>query len=415
MKEIKQYKSDYLGGLILFLVSPLFSMIYSLKNYQYKSSKYLLWFFIPYLGYSLQITDSYIGDAVRYREHFYEYIATKRSILALFDVLFADSQNLEIVERLISISVGKFTDNYHFLFCAYGFVFGYFFSSNFEYLYKKIDSTKLPYTTFLTIILFFVIPPWYINGFNFWCASQIFLYGILPCLIDNNYKYLVFIFISPLVHFSFYIIIIVSLGFLLVKNRNMFIFYLFCLSFIFVYVLTPSSFASLMNYLPEAFVRRGDAYINPEESEHEGGRIIGTVKWLYSMSLNLILTLVYLKNKQSILDNRNLKTMFLYTFYIIACFNILSIIPSIHRFLSIGRWFLLATLFVCLYSKNIEQGFLRKSFYRLQPLACIYCIFEMMRTLFSLVGVCSILSNVFVVHLFENDDFTIGNIMKFLN
>lgn len=415
MKQINEYKSDYLGAILLFLVSPLCSVIYSLKNYEYKSSKYSLWFFVSYLGYSLYITDSYTGDAVRYRARFYELIGSDTSISSLFSVLLSDSQNLEIVERVISITVGRLTDNYHFLFCAYGLVFGYFFASNFAYLYKHIKPEKLPNTVFITATLFFVIPPWYINGFDFWCASQIFIYGILPYLIDNNRKYLIFILISPFVHFSFYIILVLSLFFLLIRNNDKFIFYLFCISFLFVYALTPSFFGSFIDYLPESIVRRSDAYINPEQIEHEGGRIVGSVRWLFSMSLNFVFAFLFLKNKKSILDDRNLKTMFLYTFYIIACFNILSIIPSVNRFLSIGRWLLLATLFMCLYSQNIKQEILQKSFYWIQPLVIVHCILEVIRTLFPLVGVGSILSNVFLIHSFEQNDFTIGNILKFLN
>src|SRR5690606_21958839 len=102
----------------------------SLKFANKQWAKNGIWAFSAFVGYCFLIDENSTGDAFVYRYSFYYFIQNEYDYSRLFSSLFEYSSEIEFVERFISITVGQFTDNYHFLFFAYGLFFGYFFSRN---------------------------------------------------------------------------------------------------------------------------------------------------------------------------------------------------------------------------------------------------------------------------------------------
>ena len=179
--------------------------------------------------------------------------------------------------------------------------------------------------------------------------------------------------------------------------------------------MSPSDFAPIIeNYLPEIIVGRSSAYINTEESAHEGGRIIGLIAMIYKFSIYIVFLLIYKNYRIFIQQNIALNRMFLYSFYIVGVFNILSVIPSVERFLLIGQWILISTIFILFYSLNeIEGGFIVSSLNKIKPIILLFCLTVAIRFLFPIMGVGSILSNPFLINFFVEDDLVIGSIFNF--
>ena len=173
-------------SLILFLIWPFFSIIYAIRNYRAIWAKDLVWFFVIFFGFTLTIiladTEGQ-ADSTRYRDKFVA-MAGQQVNFDNISVLFydEDSQVLDVIETIVIFTVSRFTGNYHVLFAVFGLIFGYFYSRNIWYLIdragKRIATENIP----IILTFAFVVGFWEINGFRFWTATHIFLFGALPYL-----------------------------------------------------------------------------------------------------------------------------------------------------------------------------------------------------------------------------------------
>lgn len=401
-------------GLLLFFISPLLSFFLSIRNYNVPFFKNIVWFFAGFLGYCLQVQTDGSGDSAVYLSNFLDYYNNSLNYDYLFDNFFSNRGHIEIVGNLIAMTVAQFTNNYHFLFLGYGLFFGYFFSRNISYMYENISAERRKGCIWITVAITFVIPIWNINGFDFWTASHVFIYGILPIIYKKKYHRVLFIALCPLIHFSFYFMIIISFFFLFIRYFKRTIVVIFILSF-FVTEIESSQFSFVFNYFPEILVGRVDAYINGSKS-NTGGNIIRFVNLLYSFSIYFVFYTSYINNKFFIEKDKNLERLYLYTFYIIGVFNVLSLIPSVGRFLFIGQFFLWVALFLMLNSLSLEN-YMRvyAGFNRIKIILILFWTISIIRYLFPLLGIGSFLSNPLLVWIFVNDDFVIGNFLDFLS
>lgn len=403
-------------GYLIFIVSPIISFIYALKFYRKKESKNILWAFIVFFGYTFQITENYIGDAVRYKDKFLETYNIGTSYKSLFSNFLSNTQNMEIVERFISTTVSKFTDNYHFLYMFYGVFFGYFFSRNIYYIYKYSDNCKVKNLWVLVLLLFSTIPFWNINGFDFWAASQVFIFGITPFLIEKKTKKLWLLLITPFIHFSFYILLPVIISFYFVRNKYKLLIVFFISSFL-IFNLPLEIFSNLIKtYMPDLIVRRSEAYIaiDDAESRQSGGRIMSLAVNLARFSIYLIFLYFYRNHKEVIINSKYSNLLF-FSIFFISIFNILSVIPSINRFINIGNWLLVSSLILVIFelksnSQISEFIYLRKKINFFKPIFLFLSLLIIARYLLPVLGLGSIFSNIFVVNYFVNDDIVIGNV-----
>jgi nitrogen fixation-related uncharacterized protein len=312
------------------------------------------------------------------------------------------------------MTVAQFTNNYHFLLLSYGVFFGYFFSRNIAYMYEHSTGDLKKGYIWLTLSVTFVIPIWNMNGFDFWTASLVFIYVMLPVIYEKKYSRIVFLVFCPLIHFSFYFMIAISLMFFLIKSFEKIIVVVFILSF-FITGVDNSQFDFLLGYFPDIITERTEVYINSSKS-NTGGNILRFANLIYSLGLYYVFYKSYTTNKSYIDSKGNLKQMYLFVFYIIAVFNVLSLIPSVGRFLLIGQTFLFITLFFILNNKDFENYHkLYLDIKKIRIILILYWTLLIFRYLFPIVGIGSILSNPFLVQFFIDDDYVIGNILDFLN
>lgn len=400
---------------ILFLASPILALFLALKNITKSWSKNILWVFSGFMGFCFVIDENSTGDAFVYRERFYEYIQTDYNYSQLFENLFRYGSEIEIVERLISVTIGKFTDNYHFLFLGYGLFFGFFFSRNIWYAVQHYRNVNSKGSLIAILGLFFSIPIWNINGFDFWASSQVFLYGALPLLIEKKYSRVVFILICPLIHFSFYLLILLLVIYRIVKAQPNTLFIFYVLSF-FMFWLDKSLFASLAErILPELIFSRANVYLLTEQNERNGGTIMFVINVIYSFYLNIVFIFLYFKRKNFIFSNPLLSNLFIAIFYFTACFNFLDIIPSMDRFLFISKSLMWVFLILLLGSNDfISIGWIRKYLNYGLVILVFYWLSIITRFLFPLLGIKSFLGGPILATILIEDDFVIGTILEYL-
>lgn len=403
------------GVYLLFFLSPIACLIYAMRNLANKHAKNVIWLLCGYLGYSIQITPEYKGDAVRYIEEFLKLGSEEGRVLATISNLFSDTANIEIVEKIISMFVSSFSDNYHVLYLFYGLFFGYFFSRNISYLYELTAVNKKKGLIWIIVALFFTLPPWGINGFNFWTASQIFIFAMLPYIIEKDKKRLLFIVLAPLTHFAFYVIIMISFCFFFFKKKNYKTFYILSFAFLFINF-SPQLLGSLIvDFIPEVFMHKFKMYTELKVGQKKtGGRIFEFLQYIYVIGSTIIFLSIYNFNEVFIKKNKALFRLFHYGFFFMATINILSVIPSVARYFSIGNWVLWSAVgYLMILNKNlVESNRLRKLMFSSAPLIVLIASISIVRYLFPILGLGSFLSNPILSMFFTDDDFVLGNIVE---
>lgn len=400
--------------LLFFLVSPLFSYIAAIRNYRAPFSKNVVWFFAAFLGYCLQIQLDSTSDSAVYMNNFLNYYNYRLGYDHLTSSFFSNRNHIEIVGNLISMTVAQFTNNYHFLFMSYGLFFGYFFSRNIAYIYENFSGNLRKGSIWITVAITFVIPLWNINGFDFWTASQVFIYGLLPIICERKYNRVLFIALCPLIHFSFYFMFAITFLFVFAKRFKKALVLVFIVSFFFTGI-DSSKFSFLFSYFPDILVERTEAYLNASKA-NTGGNIIRVVSLIYSFSVYFVFFRSYKSNITFIESNRHIERLYLFSFYIVGVFNVLSVIPSVGRFLYIGQIFLLMAIFLLLNAVKFENHRpIYNDIKKIRGILILFWSISILRFLLPMLGVGSILSNPFLVHLFVEDDFVFGNFLDFLN
>ncbi len=406
-------------SLILFLIWPFFSMIYAIRNYRAIWAKDLVWFFVIFFGFTLTIilADSdEQSDGSRYRDKFVAMAGQQVS----FDnvaILFYDeeSQVLDVIETIVIFTVSRFTDNYHVLFAVFGLIFGYFYSRNIWYLTdlagKGIVTENIP----IILTFAFVVGFWEINGFRFWTATHIFLFGTLPYLFEGKKNYLGFAVLAVFMHFSFILPLLV-LGFHIITGKRTSVYFvLFVLTF-FVKELNLTQLGEYLTAnLPEIFLPRVKGYVN-EEYASGISEIYAKANWYvvyYQLALKwsvvVLMAGIFFYGNAFLKANKNFDRLFSYTLLLYSVANIFSLIPSGGRFLSLANLFAIALIFFYLqYAPKIKS--IRKLMFFAIPALSLYVIVAL-RIGIQAMGILCVVGNP-LLRIFINADVTVLEVLK---
>lgn len=224
------------GKFILFLLSPFLALIASLKSLNTKSSRFVLFFFILFFGFSMIYDGSLRNDGIfhavefqNYGRHSFE--CFERQIASFFD--FDNPENVKDIYALtVKFIVSRFTDNYHYFFLAISILYAFFTVKYFRYF---ADLKQFVWTIPWVILLyiFWKPQPVDINGVRFGTASLITIYSLFKVFVSKQNKYLFLICTTPLIHASFIFVFgLLAIIYLTRKYEKFWVLLLF-LSFVF--------------------------------------------------------------------------------------------------------------------------------------------------------------------------------------
>ena len=406
-------------SLILFLIWPFFSVIYAIRNFKAIWAKDLVWFFVIFFGFTLTIiladTEGQ-ADSTRYRDKFVamagQQVSFENLSILFYDV---DSQVLDVLETIIIFIVSRFTDNYHVLFAVFGLIFGYFYSRNIWYLIdkggEKIATSNIP----IIFTFAFVVGFWEINGFRFWTATHIFLFGALPYLFEGKKNYIGFAVLAVFMHFSF-ILPLLLLGFYIITGKRTSVYFvLFILTF-FVKELNLTQLGEFLTAnLPEIFLPKVKGYVN-EGYASEMSEIYANANWYvvyYQLALKWSITAlmsgIFFYGKTFLKANKNFDRLFSFTLLLYSVANIFSLVPSGGRFLSLANLFAIALIFFYLqYAPKIKS--IRKLMYFVVPALSLYTIVAL-RIGIQAMGILCVVGNP-LLRIFINADVTVLEVLK---
>lgn len=387
----------------LFLVSPLVSLCIVLRSYKGPLVKNVLWAFIIFYGFNFVIYDEFM-DANRYAERLVTLHRTEVGLDNFLGLFLSDDESsfLDAAGPLITFVVSRFTESATVLFGAYAMVFGFFYSRNVFFVLERTEG-KLKIVSWIALsIICLIIPFWSINGFRFWTASQLFLYGMLPYLFEEKKrKYLLISACSVLFHFSFAIplAVVIFSGML---TRNLTVLYIaFLVSFLFNFVQLQPLQDFLMQYAPDFLHTKLHTYVN----ENYAGNLEAaqeTTKWFVLFKSELIryfgvilISILYFLNREYIKEREVLMNTFCMILYFSVFNNVIASIPSVGRFQLLNYFLLYSFVLMIVQNDSGEFLWLKRSICLAAPLLAIFVTFQL-RIGFQTINILTITGNPFL-------------------
>ncbi len=350
---ISPQKRKFIYGL-LFLVWPFGTSIAAIKFNREPMAKNIFWLFCIFFGYTFVI-DFQEADSARYAQRFIDYANSNMSFGDLLGDLYSkNTQQIDIVQPLITFFVSRVTRNPAWLFAAFATVFGFFYSRNLWYVLARIQGKK-SYLIYLYFVVFALLNPiWQINGFRMYTAVHVFLFGALPYLVEGKKKYLIWAVSSVFVHFSLTLGVVVLLGFAFIPKR-LSLFYWFFIFTSFVKEVDLAVVKDLLSLLPDVFFYRTQAYANIDymASLEKSEQFINwyvtfakqSVVWVsYAMA-----TWVFFFGREFLKKYREYYILFCFALLMVGFANVSSLIPGGGRFMTIGNLFMYAFFIIYLF------------------------------------------------------------------
>lgn len=389
-------KKNSFMGYITFFISPIVSVFISLKNYNQTWSKNIVWLFSIFYSYHFVIPNK-SADINSYFEKFTSYVHQNYNINDFIFSLYGEGSNtLDVLEPLVSYFTSKFTSNEKVLLTIYGLIYGYFFSRNIAFFLERLNSKMKLSLIPLMLLLLITIGIWNINGFRFWCASHIFIYGVVRSIIYKRNIGILIALLSCFVHLGMLIPTVVAVLFRFLKQLPVLPLLVAYLFTFFIMELNLDSVRTLItNYSPDFILGKlesytSEAYVEAVNQKQDSYGIYFQMSKYLRMIIVLFLVIYIYSNLQRI-KHSTFYNLFVFILLLGAMTNILSQAPSGGRYLSITDFLLYGVSLG--YLQNYDNMKLSKFFPLVSVLALIYGMYE-----FRIIGI-----HTFSIHHFINN------------
>ena len=293
--------------------------------------------------------------------------------------------------------VSIFTDNAHCLFFVFAVVFGFFYSRNIWYLLDRLPD-KLPKLIWILIFYYILVCPiWNINGVRMWTALHIFVYGAMPFILEKNVKKIIWCFLSIFVHFSFIIPLLILILYKLLYIRHivniayLFIIYIISLSIKSINLDFLRNILSNISLLDNKNAYLSNEYIELVKNRQYAWHVILANDISYWIIQIMIFYSFYLYCKEKNRWSDSLKRLFSFSLVLYSISNIISLIPSLGRFLSLSKMFMIPLIIFVLV--NFMSSSRQKIMLLFLPL--IFSIIFQIRTGLDYYGIMLLLGNFF--------------------
>jgi len=397
---------DHKGITALFLFSPMLSLIVALRNFKVSWSKNLVWAFIVFFGFTFVVSNQM--DSTRYSDSLVRMAKQPIGNLANFLNLIYEKETgyVDVLQPLLTFIVSRFTDNSRVLFAVFGFVFGFFYSRNLWFLFSfvqgKLKREAIPFLLLAAL----VIAIWQINGFRFWTAAHVFVFGIFSLLTKGKIKGLLLCSASLLIHFSFILPVLLMFIYLLAGNRLVIFMILYFASF-FITQVRPEVLKSYSTQIPEVFQERTQAYTN-EEYIKERGKLNQQANWYVEgrviaihYSMNLLLAILFFRYRPQISANKIAAGLLCFGLLLATVTNLLSQVPSVVRFQMVSDIILFSFFFLFLQQVN-HRTFRLWSYIPFLLTAILYLVVEI-RVGFETTSLLTVLGNPVIAPFLPNE------------
>jgi hypothetical protein len=392
---------------VLFLLYPLAALVSSLRNFRVAKSKNIVWLFIVFYGFTFVFSNENL-DSDRYKNNL-KYMASQQatSFGDFVSLLYSDDTNyVDVAQPLLTFLLSRFTADARILFALFGLVFGFFYSRNLWFLFSFIRDEIRPKAIPLLVLAAFMVAIWQINGFRFWTAAHIFIFGLFFISQGKRSRGVLISASSIFMHFSFFLPVAVLFIYVFIGNRFVVCTALYFISF-FIAQVSPESVKAYSKSLPTVFQERTSTYITEEyvkfrtkENVNRNWYLDGRVLAL-SYSINVLLLIILLKYRKNVARISEAGVFFVTGLLLASFANIFGGIPSIIRFQTVASLCLIIALFILVQSSE-KPVFSKWVFAPFVVAACLYLVVEL-RIGFDTLGLLTLIGNPFIAAFVPND------------
>lgn len=333
----RENQTDKAIKVILFLISPFFSFLYSLRRMNTRSSYVVFFLFAVFFGMAFAV-DNYRAegtfDGVSYRIQFEEYVF--KSSWDYFDGLEGflkfDEGKKDYYYDTVAYFVSRVTDNYHVMFMVFAMIFAYFMLKCLRFLTSE-EKFNYSIAALILAYLFTTNQIFNINGVRMWTAAWVGVYALFQIFRNGNKKYFLLLFITPFFHGSFWIFIAVTImGYFLMRFNKVWV-TLFFVSF-FVGSIALELLQDISDELPVFMQLMISSYTDADYVELRTGP--GTGFWwvgrLSATAVRLymnIMVYLFIKNSQMIKANPKTRILFMFLLVYMTFVNFTMPVPSL--------------------------------------------------------------------------------------
>ena len=405
-------------GFILTLVFPFGGLIYTLSHWREKWAKNTFWLACIYLGAVLVYCPegTVLGNGADGGQYvLWMMDISSNTLSGIFANYQVEANTMDLYFPLIAYMVSRFTNNGHVLFTVFAFVFGFFYSRNVWYILEKLPNKKLGNLFILVTLYFLICPITQINGVRMWTALHVFVYAMMPYLLERKKSKLWWLLLTPLIHFSYLYVVLFALAFVLLpyrlKSQNivlLYVAYAFFIVSLFINSLNLDATSGMLAELsPEAYEGRIANYVNQDVADRKAAAsalnnwyVAGSANILH-WSYNLLMLALLPCLKRRFKNNNRLMQLFVFTLLLGGFANIMALIPSGGRFQLLAQMFKVPLILLVVLAIPRNDGF-RKMVNVALIVLLIPFVVEL-RKLLDFFSITAIVGNFITVFFWENN------------
>lgn len=361
-------------GIPLIFILPWVSYLISLFNLKSRVSAFIYIFFAAFFGYSIGFTNT-SADSYRYAEAFARFDRPD-SYLAIIQ-MYLDGELRDIYRTSLFYFTSFFSNSAHVVYAFAGLIYGLITYLNLRiYIHERGNQTDR-YTLILALIFITSCSLSHINGFKFNTGAMLAFYCTYKICIQNKNIWLIGLFLTPLIHYSFALFVPVILVLKLIMpftynslNIKPIVFYIFIITFVASFFLNTNviniGFISDLSVVPGGIVDRLD-YVNSDEvsdivETRAGNSLFLTVSsyFNYLISAYVLIVMLYIKRfiKKPSGSFREINILFSFTLLYYSFAHIAVSFPSGSRFMDIAHMFLIILL--CRFYKTYKPNKIKR-------------------------------------------------------
>jgi len=331
---IKEDASDNIIKWGLFLFSPFFSLVYSIRRINTLSSFLVFFLFAVLFGLAFTVEDfrdAAMIDAVSYRiafetqrvENWNQFLQSWRSYIEFIDPTQKDFYTVSL-----NYVVHRFSDNYHYMFMMAAMVFSFFQLNSLKFLAGS-SKVRVDYLFLCLLLLFSWNQIFNINGMRFWTCAWVFVCFCFEYFYNNRKISIALLVLLPIIHTAGFLMVFLVLLSKFTSKFSSFWIKFFWVS-IFISGLSLILLRSVSN-LPGVFGLLTESYSSQQyiESMSEGQNAFSYfVTFLKRAQLILMVYFIYINRNK--FDKKYSQLLF-FTLVLSSFANFTMAIPSLGR------------------------------------------------------------------------------------
>lgn len=341
--------------LILFILSPFLTFLYSCFDLQRRSSQVVFVLFFALFGYCHTFEDV---RADSYRKYLAFRSYSQSSSVEDVVEAFRDGDTKDIFEGVLFSVVRKFTDNPHVMMMLVGAIGGYFYML---VMRRFCRDRRMRYTLPIVILLLFMLLESNIplmGGIRNFVAFPLFLYSMIRVVMDGDKWWLIGLIITPLIHFSYVVLMVLTLVVWLLHIPNGVLHYVAVIACVASIFLDTSSYSGAMNLVVgmvdnEAIAYRVENYGAEDTDAHFNKSLTTRLVRLNNQlgAVFVALLLIYVRRNRSTLHHSDYEWRIYHAllFFVAVSFMMISFSVVGQRFVYV------AMVLLYLYLLNLYQ------------------------------------------------------------